>query len=523
MISSRFKKKNSIILLAALMSISLMGIVAVQYLWIAQSIKSQEEQLENLSYIAVNRTVFRLEREQSAAFMLNPFFHNPKVMPPPSFSPFGVQQPPKNEGKTRFEAHISVNGKEYNRTFDWDENSDNNMELTFDDALSQMKDSIQQVMGMLDNGDNSISQIFKQMVREFESHRGTPMQPFSHDEVNRVLNEELNNMGVKIPVEFAIVENNSGKTTSVKTSNFISDNPESVKEIDVPLFPNNIFRMWGDYRLKVQLPFTALFLMRTQASLLTISALFTLFILATFLYTLRTIIYQKKVSDIKSDFINNMTHEFKTPIATISLATDSIATPSVLGRPDTIKSFLSIIKEENTRMNSQVERILQMALIDKKDFSIMTTPTDLNELIQKSIQNMSLFISESGGKVDLSLYEGRLEANLDTVHITNVIVNLVENAIKYSKSSPVVKITTQLKDNYIQMIVSDNGIGMSKEQQNKMFEKFYRAAGGNIHNVKGFGLGLSYVKAVIDAHNGTITVKSKPGEGSEFTISILKI
>lgn len=174
-------------------------------------------------------------------------------------------------------------------------------------------------------------------------------------------------------------------------------------------------------------------------------------------------------------------------------------------------------------MNSQVERILQMALIDKKDFSIMTTPTDLNELIQKSIQNMSLFISESGGKVDLSLYEGRLEANLDTVHITNVIVNLVENAIKYSKSSPVVKITTQLKDNYIQMIVSDNGIGMSKEQQNKMFEKFYRAAGGNIHNVKGFGLGLSYVKAVIDAHNGTITVKSKPGEGSEFTISILKI
>ncbi|MGV8828311.1 MAG: sensor histidine kinase [Breznakibacter sp.] len=521
MVQRRFKKKNSIIWLAVLMGISVLGIVAAQYLWISQSLSIQEEQLEKSAYIAINRAVARIEREQSAALMLNPFFQNHNQIPPSSVSPFHQPQPSlKMESKGRMEAHFNVNGKEFSKTFDWDGSSTGQGQPSLNETLAQVEDSIRQMMGMMNEDDNALIQLFKQMAHEFESRRTPLMQEFNMNDISRILAEELQNMGVKMPVEYAVVENNSGQITEYRSKNYQPGGGRSIRELNVAMFPNNILRLWSDYRLSVQLPFTTLFLMRTQASLLGISALFTLFILATFLATMRTIIHQKKVSDIKSDFINNMTHEFKTPIATISLATDSIATPSILEKPEVIKSFLNIIKEENARMNSQVERILQMALIDKKDFSIMPATTDINELIRKAVQNMSLFISESGGNVELNMNAEPAQANVDTVHFTNVVVNLIENAIKYSKEAPRVMVSTTREKDAITLKVRDFGIGMNKEQQNKIFEKFYRATSGNIHNVKGFGLGLSYVKAVVDAHGGSIDVKSKLNEGSEFTITI---
>lgn len=517
MISRHFKKRYSIFGLGLLMTISLLGIVAVQYLWIRQSLTIQQEQLQSSAYIAVNRAAARIEREQSAAMALNPFFSHHPFPPKQFFQPF--VPPQRGEGKARIEAHFNVNGKEFNKIIDWDEAQTEDDGNNLNSALSQVEDSIRHMMGSLSDEDNSLMDIFRQMAREFETRQDPSQGLFKPADIDNILKQELGNMGITIPAEYAIVEHNSGDVFE-KSKNFSLTNDNHIEELDVAMYPNIIFRMWNDLRLKVQLPFSTLYLMRTQISLLSISTLFTLFIIGTFLVTMRTIIHQKKVSDIKSDFINNMTHEFKTPIATISLATDSIATPSVLGRPDVIKSFLGIIKEENTRMNSQVERILQMALIDKKDFNMMTSPTDANALIRKAVQNMSLFISESGGTVDLQLCDEPLVAELDTVHFTNVVVNLIENAIKYSKSSPEVTVTTRAENHNITVSVRDKGIGMTKEQQGKMFEKFYRAAGGNIHNVKGFGLGLSYVKAVVDAHGGTISVKSKLNEGSEFTISI---
>ncbi len=515
----RFRKKNSTLLIAVLMGISVFGIVAAQFLWIRQSLTIQEAQLERSAYIAINRTVARLEREQSAALLLNPFFQNQISSSAPS--PFNSRQTPElRESKGRVEAHFNVNGKQFSKTFDWDGSGNHETGSSLDDALGEVKDSINQMMDAIDEQDNPMVEIFKQMAREFESRSNPLKHDFALNDINILLEQELQNMGVKIPVEYAVVENNSNQITSYRSKNYTVGKDRAIMEINVPMFPNNILRLWSDYRLSVQLPSTTLFLMRTQASLLGMSALFTFFILGTFFVTMRTIIHQKKVSNIKSDFINNMTHEFKTPIATISLATDSIASPSVIGKTEVVKSFLSIIKEENARMNSQVERILQMALIDKKEFTIMTSSTDINELISKAVQNMSLFINESGGNVELTLEAEPVVAMVDTVHFTNLIVNLIENAIKYSKASPRVIVSTLRRKDDCQIVVKDFGIGMSKEQQNKIFEKFYRATGGNIHNVKGFGLGLSYVKAVVDAHGGTIEVKSKLNEGSKFTITI---
>ena len=233
---------------------------------------------------------------------------------------------------------------------------------------------------------------------------------------------------------------------------------------------------------------------------------------------MRMIMNQKKVSEIKSDFINNMTHEFKTPIATISLASDSIMNPAVLNNPTQMTTFLRIIKEENSRMNSHVERVLQMSQIEKKDFVVVRESLDLHELLLRAVDNMQLLVQDTNGTIKTELKADLAIFKVDEVHFTNIIVNLLENALKYSQESPEVVIATQNNGNGIFIKVIDKGIGMTREQQHKIFDKFYRASGGNIHNVKGFGLGLSYVKAVIDAHHGTISVKSKVAVGTEFTI-----
>ena len=190
----------------------------------------------------------------------------------------------------------------------------------------------------------------------------------------------------------------------------------------------------------------------------------------------------------------------------------------IINKPEHISSFLKIIKEENKRMNNQVERVLQMSLIEKRDFQLMPVEKDLHQLINDATQKMQLLAEQKSAVISSHLNAELTVFNVDEVHFTNVIVNLLENALKYSKENPVIDIITQNTKNGIEISIRDNGIGMSKEQQAKVFEKFFRATKGNIHNVKGFGLGLSYVKAIMLQHGGNIFVKSKLGEGSEFKL-----
>jgi len=270
--------------------------------------------------------------------------------------------------------------------------------------------------------------------------------------------------------------------------------------------------------LDIYFPNQKLFIYKSLHILLGSSLLFTLFILITFYFTFRTILNQKKLSEIKSDFINNMTHEFKTPIATINLATDNIGNPMIIDKPAHISPFLKIIKEENKRMNNQVERVLQMSLIEKQDFQLVKIKADLHILIQEAVEKIKLLAEQKSALIETDLQADLTIFNVDEVHFTNVIMNLLENALKYSKETPKIKVSTQNTNSGIEIRISDNGIGMTKEQQSKAFEKFFRATKGNIHNVKGFGLGLSYVKAITDQHNGHIFVKSKLGEGTTFRL-----
>lgn len=248
------------------------------------------------------------------------------------------------------------------------------------------------------------------------------------------------------------------------------------------------------------------------------SIIFTAIILFCFSYTILVILRQKKISEMKTDFINNMTHEFKTPIATISLAADSISSPSIISNADKVKRFLGIIKEENKRMLSQVEKVLQIATLEKNEFKLRITEVDIHELICKAVDYASLKVNERGGSIETELKANKCIIEADATHIANIISNLLDNAEKYTKEAPKIRVMTEDYKDGIKISIEDNGIGISKEDLKHIFEKFYRVHTGNIHNIKGFGLGLSYVKAMVDAHYGNVFVKSTLEQGSTFII-----
>ena len=248
---------------------------------------------------------------------------------------------------------------------------------------------------------------------------------------------------------------------------------------------------------------------------------FTCIIFTAFFITIRALLNQKKLSEIKSDFINNMTHEFKTPLATISLAVDALRNEKVINDRQKMDYFSGIIKDENKRMNKQVETILQAALLDKQEIQLNVQPTHAHQLINAALNNISLPLKQKGGRLEVHFKAVNDCIMADDVHFTNIINNLLDNAIKYSKEDDlVIKLTTLNLNNHIRIRIEDNGIGMNKETVQRIFEKFYRAHTGNIHNVKGFGLGLSYVKTIVDAHRGKIKVESAAGKGSCFTIDL---
>ena len=247
---------------------------------------------------------------------------------------------------------------------------------------------------------------------------------------------------------------------------------------------------------------------------------FTLLIMTAFYLTVRTMLRQKKLSEIKNDFINNMTHEFKTPLATISLAVDALRNEKVVSDKEKMSYFSTIIKEENKRMNRQVETILKAALMDKQEVQLLLRPLHAHQVIKDVVENFTLQLEEKNGKAEVLLNAENDFIDADEVHFSNLIINLIDNAIKYSKEDqpPIIKITTQSTPKSIVIVIEDNGIGMNKETVKRVFEKFYRAHTGNIHNVKGFGLGLSYVKTMVEAHGGEIKVDSVLGKGSIFTM-----
>jgi two-component system phosphate regulon sensor histidine kinase PhoR len=245
----------------------------------------------------------------------------------------------------------------------------------------------------------------------------------------------------------------------------------------------------------------------------------TLIIIVISTSALYQIIQQKKLSEIKSDFINNISHEFKTPIATINLALDAISS-SKNNLNDKFNSYLGMIREENSRMLSQVENILRISQLEKSSNPFDMEDTNIHEVIEDAVEHVKLIVDSNKGSINLNLNAKNPFINGNSNHLENIIINILDNAVKYSKASPFINVSTKNIDDNLEICVQDNGIGMDKNTQKMVFEKFYREQTGDIHDIKGHGLGLSYVKKIVDFHKGKISLESKKGSGTKFYINI---
>ncbi|MFT3825244.1 MAG: HAMP domain-containing sensor histidine kinase [Chitinophagaceae bacterium] len=353
----------------------------------------------------------------------------------------------------------------------------------------------------------------------------TIAQKFTEFEVRERLEKAFRNQGlVSLKFEFSITSNVSLLSYELRSRGFEKQADTSKNLLLFYPFQqpsgSDLENLVPEEMLTVVVPDVRKLVLKQMRWMIIGSIFFTLVIITAFYVTVYALLRQKKLSEIKNDFINNMTHEFKTPLATISLAVDALRNDKVAQDRQKMDYFSGIIKEENKRMNKHVETILQAAVMDRQEIQLNRQPLHVHELIEDIIDNYVLQLEEKNGGAELSLDANEDLVEGDPVHFRNLISNLIDNAVKYSKDNLLLKISTRNTGKNIVIRVEDNGIGMSKETVRRIFEKFYRAHTGNIHNVKGFGLGLSYVKTIVDAHQGKIKVESTLGKGSAFTLEI---
>lgn len=326
-----------------------------------------------------------------------------------------------------------------------------------------------------------------------------------------LLRTEFEKRNVKADFEYGIYDCTHEKMVY---GNYVSMRDVKAKAAPLKKLPN-----WTNqgYYFGVQFPNREAQILN-QMGIWSFSSIVLLLVIVFFAYTLFVILKQKRLSEIQKDFINNMTHEFKTPIATIAVSAEVLKNPDILKQPERLLNYTTIIENENNRLKKHVERVLQMARLDKEDIGLKKESIDLHEVIEEVVAGMRVTLQEKQGKVDLHLEASQPLITADRHHLMNVIYNLLDNAIKYCQENPFIVIRTSQDSKGITLEVKDNGIGVGQEHQKRIFQKFFRVPTGNVHDVKGFGLGLNYVKQIVEAHRGKITLESAVGSGCTFRV-----
>jgi len=324
------------------------------------------------------------------------------------------------------------------------------------------------------------------------------------------LRNQLEAIGLAEDFEYGIYDCSSNKMVY---GNYISYDPENVdiKKEDLPMYDEYL------YYFGVRFPNRTGYLLNSM----NFTILFSLILLMTiafFAYTLYIILRQKRLSEMQKDFINNMTHEFKTPISTIKISANTFLNPPTVQADNRLLQYASIINDQNNRLNSQVEKVLQLARIERDNFRLKKEPINLHELLEHIIGSTKLKVAELGGSLDATLNAKKIIVSADKLHLTNILHNLLDNAMKYRKEIPEISIKTEDSDEKIHLKIIDKGLGINKEEQSKVFQKFYRVPTGNVHNVKGFGLGLFYVKNICREHGWKLELESEEGKGTTINI-----
>ncbi len=362
---------------------------------------------------------------------------------------------------------------------------------------------------------DSVRMVFlKQVFNSIWTTDAPPIQDrLDSATINSVLQEQFTQAGIDLDYAFTIISEQSDALWPVP-----AEYGEELRdsEFSARLFPYDFLAPRSD--LVVYFPGGKALIWKQVGPLLIPMVAFMLIIVYCFVYTIRTIIAQRRHASLMVDFVNNMTHEFKTPISTVALACDAIARPDVQADSDKLSRFVQMIREENLRMRGQTDKILQMAAMGGKDFELAQEAVNVHEAIEHALANLSLKIESRGGRVSQDLEADRHTVIGDPVHISNIIHNLLDNAVKYSPDEPIIDVSSKNGDKSVVIQITDRGVGINSEDMKSVFDKYYRVSTGNVHNVKGFGLGLSYVKLMVEAHGGKVSIRSKPGEGTRVEI-----
>ncbi|MGL3001989.1 sensor histidine kinase [Flavobacterium sp. RSSB_23] len=516
-------------LLVLLMSLSLIGIILVQVYWFNSSFNNNDEQFKFHVKQVIGNVAEKLEKQEAYNFYdrYNKLKDSTGRIPQrEDIMEFTLVQKNKKTNKTivysnsiiseDYKISPSFSNKKKDDLKFKNFNSKRTTEIYNNNSIdnsgyqkSLIPDVKIEKSGNLDILDNAQFEISYKDIAS-----AMPIQErVSNDVLNKLIKKELDENGVNTHFEFGVYSN--GLATKIRSENFSYDKDATYS---TPIFTDN--EGTEKYKLLVTFPYKKKFLLSELVSITVLSIIFTLIILIAYTSALNQLIRQRQISEIKTDFINNMTHEFKTPIATINLALDAIRNPKIIEDKDKVFKYLEMIRDENKRMHAQVENVLRISKLEKKELDIIKESKNVEEVIEDAIEHVNLILEDREGKIDLHFEASRTTVLLNDFHFTNVIVNILENAIKYTPGIPKIDIYTENIKDMLLIKVKDNGLGMSKIAQKRVFEKFYREHTGDLHNVKGHGLGLAYVKQIVEDHNGQVYVESEKGKGSTFIIKI---
>ncbi|MDT0555152.1 sensor histidine kinase [Patiriisocius hiemis] len=514
--------KKLFALLIALMSLSLLGIIFVQGYWISNSYKTKEDQLSiNIRQILVS--VAKKIQIREAEDYYNVYSRLIDSLDTPTNASlselvYSFRNNDDNETVIFSDGILAEDYKLSSNFQDVELDSIQFKKITNRQTSTKINDGVDG-SGSTKTINESFSRLKDYELSQFERQYKilSAKQPIhrrvSKEEISEYLTHALNEYNLNSNFEFAVYS--KGLATKVRSSKF-KPNPKTTYE--VPLFVNEEANT--TYDLLVSFPGKGKVVLNEILGMAVLSLVFTGVIVLTFANALSQIFKQRQISQIKSDFINNMTHEFKTPIATINLALDALKNPKVKDNKEFLERYLKMIKDENRRMHAQVENVLRISKLEKNELDLQKERIKLHNVVEDAISHISLIVEDRNGYV--KTHFGALKSSIlgNESHLTNVIVNLLDNAIKYSEDEPKIDVFTENVKNSIVLKIRDQGMGMTKSVQKKIFEKFYREHTGDVHNVKGHGLGLAYVKRILDDHDAEIYVESEKGKGSTFTLKL---
>ena len=521
--------KKLFVLLVILMSLSLTGIIFVQVYWIRTSVKDKEEQFSRTVTGILDRVANRVEKREMKDYSdrlasLVDSIGQPKTT---QFRNFLFVDRDLNSDEILFYSH-GILEEDYNISSTFFDNQSGEDTTIFKNYTSKRTKAVFKEEFGLDGKSYSLTPIQKaekigglssidKAVWEdvfMEYAKSRPIHKrVSKKEIELLLAQELKNREIDIDFEYGVYS--QGFPTKVQSKKF--------KFTDTKMYRAPIFKdSEGSTNFSLLLTFPKMkrFLFQSIMGMAILSLVFTLVIVVAYSSAIYQLIKQKQISEIKTDFINNMTHEFKTPIATINLAVEAIRNPKSISDTDKVLRYLGMIRDENKRMHAQVENVLRISKLEKNQLDISKDRVDAHDIINDAVTHIELIVADRGGYVETHLDAERSEVLANDVHFTNVMVNMLDNAIKYSPDAPKIDVYTELAKNYLIIKVKDQGAGMSKAVQKRVFEKFYREHTGDIHNVKGHGLGLAYVKRIIEDHQGEVYAESEKGKGSTFFIKL---